>query len=241
MRGLYNKTFLVILVGTINLFMSSCEEEEPIGLDSWGRMSKHLVTGYVFPEKMDIYCEYDSSCVMFYPKPNGLVVGHELGTMHEFEDLSEDELSRRSRMFDSMAVVYKDTSYNGIVPIGNGGYWALAYPIDSILIVSDIDYDLNHPAGVNLADVVNIQGDSFGDCVLSGYQNTKIGIGYADKRSVSDLTQANLTLFGANSHGPYTAGRFTIPQTSHPQDCQLTVTYLFSNGLKLSASAQVKL
>ena len=241
MRVLYNKTFLVILVGTINLFMSSCEEEEPIGLDSWGRMSKNLVTGYVFPDGMEICCEYDSSCVMFYPKTKGLVVGHELGAMHEFGDLSEDELFRRSRMFDSMSVVYKDTAYNGRVPIGNGGYWALAYPIDSILIVSNIDYDMNHPSGVNLADVVNIQGNSFGDCVLSGYQNEKIGFGHADKKRVSDLTQSNLTLFGANSHGPYIAGKYILPQTANPQDCQLTVTYFFSNGLKLSASAQVKL
>lgn len=159
--------------------------------------------------------------------------------MSEFRDLTEEDVVERARLFDSLSVVYGDTAYNHLVSMSEN--WALVYPIDSITITSDMDYDKNHPAGTNLSDVVNISTYTYGESVLSGYASKKIGVGIINAVKVSELTQANLTLLGANYYGHYGTGQYYIPQTSHPQACQLTATYFFSNGLKLSASAQVEL
>ena len=221
--------------------VTGCEEENETDEGKASVKSKNLVTGYVFPESMSLKSEYDSSCVLLYVYTDGLVVSRRLRSSLEFRDLEEEELSRRARLFDSMSVVYKDTAYNGYVPIGNFGYCALAYPIDTISIVCDVNYDEDHPAGTDLSDVVYVTNYSFGNNVLSGYEIKLVGVGVGYKKKVSELTPSELTLFGANYFGINSAGRFTIPQTFNPQDCQLTVTYLFSNGLKLSASTQVKL
>ena len=240
MKNLFFRVWVAFAACMLAVSVVGCEEETDGGNeDVWSVESKNLVTRYVFPEEMSVRHEYDSSKVLFYVGTKGLAVGHRLEARSEFENLEEDELSRRARLFDSMAVVYKDTSYKGKVPIT--GYWALAYPIDSISIVSSSDYDMNHPAGTNLSDVVSIESYSFGACVLSGYLEKKVGIGVGFDMKVSELTRENRTLLCAQYGSLYNTGYFSIPQTSNPQDCQLTVTYLFSNGLKLSASAQVKL
>ena len=236
-----NLFFRVWVACMLVVSVTGCEEENETDEGKASVKSKNLVTGYVFPESMSLKSEYDSSCVLLYVYTDGLVVSRRLRSSLEFRDLEEEELSRRARLFDSMSVVYKDTAYNGYVPIGNFGYCALAYPIDTISIVCDVNYDEDHPAGTDLSDVVYVTNYSFGNNVLSGYEIKLVGVGVGYKKKVSELTPSELTLFGANYFGINSAGRFTIPQTFNPQDCQLTVTYLFSNGLKLSASTQVKL
>ena len=241
MKNLLFRVWVSFVACVLAVSMIGCEEENEANDGTASVKSKNLVTGYVFPESMSLKSEYDSSCVVLYVRTDGLLASRKLLPSLEFRNLAEDELSRRARLFDSMSIVYKDTAYNGFVPIGNFGYCALAYPIDTISIVCNANYDEDHPAGTDLSDVVYVTNYSFGNNVLSGYEIKLVGVGVGYKKKVSELTPSELTLFGANYFGIYSAGRFTIPQTSHPQDCQLTVTYLFSNGLKLSASAQVKL
>ena len=241
MGNLFFRVWVAFAVCMLAVSVIGCEEETETDGGKASVKSKNLVTGYVFPESMSLKSEYDSSCVVLYVHTDGLLASRKLLPSLEFRNLAEEELSRRARLFDSMSVVYKDTAYNGYVPIGNFGYCALAYPIDTISIVCDANYDEDHPAGTDLSDVVYVTNYSFGNNVLSGYEIKLVGVGVGYKKKVSELTPSELTLFGANYFGIYSAGRFTIPQTSNPQDCQLTVTYLFSNGLKLSASAQVKL
>lgn len=242
MKKLFREMMVLFLGGAFALSMSSCEsEEERENGDEkdWVVKSKNMVTRYVFPEEMSIRHECDSSRILFYVRTEGLAVGHGLEAGLEFRNLNEEELSERARLFDSMAIVYKDTSYNGNVPIV--GNWALAYPIDSISIISSTDYDKDHPAGSDLSDVVGMETYSYGECVLSDYSEERVGIGIDSDKKVAELTQANRTLLCAHYYGLYNTGVFSIPQTSHPQACQLTVTYFFSNGRILSASARMEL
>ena len=152
--------------------------------------------------------------------------------------LKESDYNRSVSLFDSLSVLYGDTAYNQMVPMGE--YWALAYPVDSIIVVSNVDYDQNHPAGEKLSDIVTVESYSYGKYVLCGYQNPQ---NFELKKKVCDMTQLDRTLMGVRGQwidNPHIGG-FYIPQTPNPRDCQLTVTYFFSNGLNLSASAQVKL
>lgn len=237
MNKLLNRLVVLLAISLFSAIVVSCESEEKIPGD-WGYESKHLVTGYVFPEELEVEAgAIDGALVTFSVKAKGVVVSHHLKKVWgEFSDLTEEDVVERSRLFDSMAILYKDTAYNRMVTLREN--WALAYPIDSVSIISNVGYDVNHPVGSNLYDVVTMTSYSYGELVLNGYVQ---GDCQLEKR-VSELTQDNRTLMTAKFGDMlYCTGRFSLPQTANPQDCQLTVTYFFSNGLKLSASTQVKL
>lgn len=235
MSKLFNRIVFAHIVCALALSVNSCKKEDVNDKESvWGYESKNKVTRYVFPESMSLMCDYESSCVIFRAVVDGMVVGHGLTAHPNYKNLTEEDVAMREKLFDSMAVVYKDTAYNGMVSMT--GNWALAYSIDSISIVMDKEYDRKHPMGTSLSDVVNARITSYGECVFSGYEKKLIGF----EKKVSELTQLNRTLM-ATSEDHNCSQAFYIPQTDTPKDCQLTVTYFFSNGLNLSASAQVKL
>lgn len=230
---------MVFMVCLSPFLIAGCESTDEINDGGeWGYESKNLVTGYVFPEEMSVSIGVlDSSRIVFEVRTQGLVVGRHLkGAWGEFRDLTEEDVAERARLFDSMSVVFGDTAYNQLVSMREN--WALAYPIDSIAIVSDVDYDVNHPAGSNLFDLVIIETYSYGEKVI----NKNPSRYFILEKKVSELTPEDRTLMTSKFGDMlYNTGRYTIPQTSHPQICQLTVTYFFSNGLNLSASVQMKL
>ena len=235
------KMALASLIGMASIFTSSCskEDENDNGkAEVWTYESKNLVTGYVFPEEMSIAQESDSISATVYlcVDVNGFVVGHRnIRSSTQFITMSDEEFAKRFAIFDSMATSYNDTSFDGRVRII--GNWALAYPIDSILITADIDYDPKHKAGSNLSDLINVRNNSYGKSILSNYKTSINGV----DKLVSNLTKEELTLFGANYMGDYNTGYFTLPQNGNKKDCNLTVTYFFSNGQKLSATAKVRI
>ena len=233
-------TTLFSLISIIPIFTNSCSKEEEVNWKSvtWVQESKNLVTGYVFPEEMSLFNCTDSIGDSIYINVDviGYVVGHkDIRGREQFAKMSDEEFSKRLAVFDSMATLYNDTSYEGRVRII--GNWALAYPIDSILITADIDYDQKHKAGSNLSDLVNVKSHSYGKSILSNYKTSITGV---DKH-VSDLTKEELTLFGANYMGDYNTGYFSFPKSAIPKDCKLTVTYFFSNGQVLSATAKISM
>ena len=239
MNKLVCRSVMALMVCLSPILIVGCEStDEIIDGKDWGYESKNLVTGYVFPEEMSVSIGVlDSSRISFGVRTKGFVVGRHLkGVWGEFRDLTDEDVVERARLFDSMSVVYGDTAYNHLVSMSEN--WALAYPIDSIAIVSDVDYDVNHPAGSNLFDLVNIETYSYGENVI----NKNPSRNFVLEKKVSELTPVNRTLMTSKFGDMlYNTGRYAIPQTSHPQACQLTVTYFFSNGLKLSASAHVEL
>ena len=241
MAGFNSKKLLASLIVVVPIILSSCsEDEDVVNWKSvvWLYDSKNLVTGYVFPEEMSLFNCTDSigDSIYLNVDVHGLVVGQRnIRTRKQFITMSDEEFAKRYAVFDSMATQNNDTSFNGKVPIP--GNWALAYPIDSISITADVDYDQKHEAGSNLSDLVNVKSHSYGKSILSNYQTSITGV---DKH-VSDLTKEELTLFGANYMGDYNTGYFSFPKSAIPKDCKLTVTYFFSNGQVLSATAKISM
>lgn len=80
------------------------------------------------------------------------------------------EESRRAHVFDSLARAHQDTEFNR----RSRGFINCQYKqISRIDVVSDTDYDLAHPAGTPLNDLLDIHFFSAEDYLVNGYQLLK--------------------------------------------------------------------
>lgn len=87
---------------------------------------------------------------------------------------------------------YGDTSYNRRTTPGVDS--AIANTFKSIEIVSDADFDENHPAGSSLSDIVYWRLASWLPYIQSGYNDDWFVYGAPTKKPLRELVVAELTL-----------------------------------------------
>lgn len=261
MKHNFNKLATALLTSILATTLTCChEKEEEIDNNKvWGFQSKNLVTGYIFPETIRIKTasSEDSAMTAFRIETSGFIASRDFVDYESKENpfrvnhlLDEKDFEKSISIFDSMAVVYNDTALNKLIPMG--GHWAFSHRIDSISITSSEDYDTEHPAGSNLSDITTINTDTYGNYVPQEGIN-RAAEGFELEKRVSELTESDRTRLAISPQmsedndcegylrmGTITGrGKFWIPKSSAPKECQLTVTFFFANGQKLSASAQV--
>lgn len=74
--------------------------------------------------------------------------------------------------FTLLQEMYGDTSFTGsTVPFSNGAY---AYPIDKISVITDNDFDAEHPAGTAIDDIVKLKFASYEPFISNGYQYPEV-------------------------------------------------------------------
>jgi hypothetical protein len=101
-----------------------------------------------------------------YSKPTLLFGFDSAGIIYSNKDTSGKE----KELYDALCEKYGDMTYNReeFVPIGFEPEF-LAYSPVSITIVSDADYDDQHPAGTSLADIVTYDSQSSKPFIDNGY------------------------------------------------------------------------
>lgn len=227
-----------------------CETEEE-GVDF---SSKNLVTGYLYPEVLDLEeCLLDSSGLTLAVEVKGFIASREFveyessdHLLHEVCLLDEEDYAKSISLFDSLAIANGDTSfYEKVLPYEGSG-WALATSVDSISVVLSEEYDDAHPKGVDLADVATIRAflPSFPS------QNGYVRPYWKElNKKISELTPSDCSVWGATAligetfvkHGFSTISWISLPKNTQLRDCQVTVTYFFSDGQHLSSTKLVKL
>jgi hypothetical protein len=150
---------------------------------------------------------------------------------------------------DVLCEKYGDTTYDReeFVPIGVEPSF-LAYSPVSIEIVSDADFDAEHPAGTSLIDIVTYDGQSSKPFIDSGYQmcywedkdkfyyykNTNERPYYPVYKKVSELTEEDLMLiYGFGGDIVYGHLYFDYLPTLSQQH-RITVTFTDERGEKFS-------
>jgi hypothetical protein len=156
-------------------------------------------------------------------------------TAYGYKDTGE-----RRATYDALCAKYGDMSYNReeFVPIGEEPSF-LAYSPVSIEIVSDVDFDDEHPAGTSLADIVTYDGHSSKPFIDSGYQpyywEDMDRFHYYEKvherpyypvnKKVSELTVEDLMLvYGVGSELPWGHLYFQVPTLSQTHNIKVTLT-----------------
>ena len=100
--------------------------------------------------------------------------------------------------YDELAARYNDLSYNRIIRfVAHTGRDYVSNGIASIEVVSDADFDTDHPAGTSLAHFVHLLSASPIRFIESGYRETFDW----NNRPVIFLRETSIfDLFGGNSH-----------------------------------------
>lgn len=97
------------------------------------------------------------------------------GTGYDYSHAQEpEEYPEKAGVYESLCSRYNDTAYPEVHYLRP--YWGgRNYPVNnivSIAVVSDADYDSNHPAGSSLADICEVLTASPRDYIASGYTDT---------------------------------------------------------------------
>lgn len=157
---------------------------------------------------------------------------------------------RRAEVFDSLARAHNDVYERYSFDFFDN---CLFRPIISIDVVSDTDYDPEHPAGVLLNDLLDIKFGSAEDYLLSGYvrekylgQTTRPTLYYSDihnqyikEDDISSL-QESLTEFN-QIHRKLVSFGFRFVFTQGPAAAashSFTITYRDEGGAVLSATTE---
>lgn len=202
-------------------------------------VSKYFMPAYMLPDTLKAGNSYpiENNRHKINLKFKGFFIsekGELMAPKQGFEDLEE-----RSLKFKELSQSYGDTTYNDYKDIGFSP--ALGYPIKKISIVSNKDYDSNHPAGTDLSDVIECSMSSYWHHIKNNYRDynyydyyvycsTKE---YCIIKKVADLDSEDLKIVGA-----YVMSLF-IPDLDLDDTHDLTITIHFENGKTLCCSVQV--
>jgi hypothetical protein len=148
---------------------------------------------------------------------------------------------QEGKLYDELCLKHNDMSYNKTFKLNNPGelprneYMGLDFA--SIRVVSDSDFDKEHPAGTDLGDVIIYFNHSVKKFIDSGYTELAPN-GSPDhyfEKKVSKLTVDDLTLLVYYSLGNLLFESLpTLSQTHH-----LTVTMTTDDGKEFSASIDI--
>jgi hypothetical protein len=161
----------------------------------------------------------------------------------------EYSLRSPNERFKELAKLYKDTAYNNLVVISAPA--SLSEPLLSISLVSDADYDMAHPAGIPLDDIVKLHSFSPLKFIQSGYKEFYIGndddmyngnilLGkrsgyYLIHKYLNELEREELTLLTSSASDAGVCLRFLhLPTIENVHN--ITVTVTFQNGKILTAN-----
>ena len=212
--------FVFFTICTSVLF-ASCDDKDDNSGDFLRGTSANFITDYVLPQRVEV-------STLGYGENNEVLSLLEFGG---------DTLRNISKAPDylNLARQYGDTAYNDNVAM-NGNY-ALSQRIDSVRIVSDVDYDASHKSGVDLSGVCSIKFESYGNFVLSKYNDGNYS-GYLHEENVHEKIN-NLTDWQRSLVRPYFIRIIYDSLPTLSQVHNMTFTFYFEGGTVLSATQQM--
>lgn len=145
---------IITAISTLLLFCGCVKKSIP-GDDAW--QSKYLILWYVTPYQLSI--------------PDATLSSERL-TLIKFE-LDGEMIESKDSRYQALASRYGDTDYNGPISFstyGPGAYMFFSEVIKSISVVSDADYDAEHPAGTPLDDIIYFDGSTPYYYIQNGYK-----------------------------------------------------------------------
>lgn len=116
-----------------------------------------------------------------------VATSHSIGLLSEGQDRN---------LFDRICVEYGDTSYNKMVYLPNNYPTIISvYPhITTINVISNKDFDVEHPAGTSLNDIMNITFSSCIEYVESNYDENQKYSNSKKEKLLKDLAQDDLRM-----------------------------------------------
>lgn len=232
---------------------------ELYGRAAYDRKSTNFIAEYLAPKTMDISVErvmtsedykFDSLSTP-YPWLNAdelinqwfqldqiLIYPHFIQSPNQgdyanfaINNYTSNNVKGSGTIFKELAAQFKDYGYNG-------GYWVRAIlfsPLKQLSIVSDVDFDEQHPAGMPLDDLINVQYYSAEKFIKSGYSDFDAGNVYNKlTESLVKLNSMNINLYNG------LCLRFTKLPTNKGL-YTFTMTYRNADDLKLTAEVTIKL
>lgn len=208
------------LAGIAFLLFASCGSNEPETFPDDKRfLSAHFIQEYFIP---------DSVSLEEYPENASHSADNEVLEIR-FWGTSVDEHTD-AKLFEYYARLYGDTGYGKeLLP---GSNRAVAEAFRSISVVSDTDFDAEHPAGTPLDDIVCLRGESAYEYIRSGYAREKE---YTNcRKPLRELTPDDRTLMRyttAFKQNPwdrkyYAWGGFNISGLNEDKYNNLTLSFL---------------
>ena len=205
---------LLILTAT---FAISCEKQPE---STW--YSNHMIQKYIIPDSI-IDVSWNSL------GEDSILVGFLLDGENVLSGEAPNDAENKHPMYDYFVKKYHDTTWWGkTYYIG----YAIAYPVETISIVADEDYDENHHAGDDLSDVLFVGIQSWGDFVLNDYPKNMEHCQYVEK-SFADFSKNEKSLW-------YGGVGFRLPKPTLTHNFNLTISITFDEGGTISATKHIE-
>jgi hypothetical protein len=115
------------------------------------------------------YYDYQEFGLNLSDSGNIIIEGLEANWMCDWKSKGREKV-----IYDSLCVLHNDMSYNKKRNYIAGPDWGLNYKgdIQSIDVVSNADFDIQHPANSSLNDIIRFISVSLYPYILSGYKDT---------------------------------------------------------------------
>lgn len=159
------KLLILILLG----FIVSCNDDE--SMNGFVPHYRSFISYYEEPD--GIYCKIVSSGNL-----TGLLVGSASESLpsnerHKNFIQRAESWPEINRLYDSICEANNDMSFNNWSP---SPYPCIHRKIESLHIISDQDYDAEHPAGTYLDDILSIQIKTAYEFIQNGYSWKGTGV-----------------------------------------------------------------
>ncbi len=224
-----NKIFQIIigaLMTVVVVAVVSCkEEDEGKKTPEYEWPSKHYLQRYILPDSL-----VDSSWDFLSTSKDSFLLGFGIGG----ESICSGECPNNPQsphpLYDSLVKMYHDTAWHGTT---NYMYPAVAYPVSSISVVSDADFDDTHPAGSELIGIAKIYSGSYALFVQNGYNGR-----YPQEQILKpfcEFTQLEKSLWRNGGIAIY------LPLPTLSRTHNFTVTFSFENWKSVSSTVRVEL
>ncbi len=209
---------VLLLIFTTILAISCNKEEEPES--TW--RSNHLIQNYILPDSIThLRCEFIGE--------DTILVGFCLDGENVLSGEAPNDTGNKHPMYDYFVKKYHDTTWPWET------YYfacAIAYPVETISIVADKDYDENHHAGDDLSDVLFVGIQSWGEFVLNDYPKNMEHCQYVEK-PFKDFSKNEKSLW-------YGGIGFYLPKPTLTQNFNLTISITFDEGRTISATKHIE-
>ncbi|MDD4820598.1 MAG: hypothetical protein PHD21_07185 [Flavobacteriales bacterium] len=159
-------------------------------------------------------------------------------------------LTKYHEIKDSICLANNDINFKE-TPINYDNFVSyIIFNHTKLNVVSDVDYDDEHPAGTSLNDVLGVMYNDAGNVVKDGYptiwryhrdgykapeKTICMADGYLVEKSIADFNESNVTLIGN------AIGLKVIKKPKNTSSHNLTVTYTDDAGNTMTASEPVVL
>ena len=199
------------------------ENSKPSAPVSGSVFSETYITGYIIPESFTL-----PPYIFLSDGKSGQIVkpGTVIYIWFYGERCSADV---NSALFNSIAKRIRDKNWNKYH--FNGPVIALGKIITSVSVISDANFDADHPVGTSLNDLVDFHGSTAYHFIQNGYKGNERE--YINKK-ISDLTENDLP-FLINWDLSIEFTKLPDVQMNH----KITVTITFEDGVVLSATQDI--